>query len=111
MFKVKHDLSPPFMKELFTYVGNDKGTRSGDTFLRPKVDSVYKGEQSLRSFGHIVWNNLLVVILRTNMCSFYMLVLIYMLFFDFLYLPGVFYQFIFKIQAKEKSIFAIFYRF
>ena len=40
MFKVKHDLCPPFMKELFTYVGNENGTRSGDTFARPNVDSV-----------------------------------------------------------------------
>ena len=45
--------------------------------------------------------NPLVVILRLVSCSFYMLVLIHMLFFDFLYLPGVFYQFIFKIQAKK----------
>ena len=59
MFKVKHDLCPPFMKELFTYTGNDKRTRSGDTFIRPNVNSVYKGEQSLRSFGPIVWNNML----------------------------------------------------
>jgi hypothetical protein len=51
MFKVKHDLSPPFMKEVFTYIGNDKGTRSGDTFVRPNVGSVYKGEHSLRRFG------------------------------------------------------------
>ena len=59
MFKVKHDLSPPFMKEIFTYISNDKGTRAGDTFARPNVDSVYKGEQSLRCFGPIVWNNIL----------------------------------------------------
>ena len=59
MFKVKHDLSPPFMKEIFTYKSNDKGTRSGDTFVRPKVKSVYKGDQSLRSFGPIVWNEML----------------------------------------------------
>ena len=59
MFKVKHDLSPPFMKEIFTYLRNEKGTRSGDTFLRPSVDSVYKGDQSLRSFGPIVWNDML----------------------------------------------------
>ena len=54
MFKVKHDLSPPFMKEMFTYLSNSKGTRSGDTFARPNVDTVYKGDQSLRSFGPIV---------------------------------------------------------
>ena len=33
MYKVKHDLSPPFMKEMFTNVGNVKGTRSGDNLL------------------------------------------------------------------------------
>ena len=65
MFKVKHDLSPPFMKEIFTCTSNDKGTRSGDTFVRPGVGSVYKGDQSLRSFGPIVWNNLLPNKLKT----------------------------------------------
>ena len=59
MFKVKHDLSPPFMKEIFTYVNNVKGTRSGDYFVIPNVRSVYKGEQSLRRFGPIVWNTML----------------------------------------------------
>ena len=59
MFKVKHDLSPPFMKEIFTYTGDDKGTRSGDTFARPNVRSVSQGEHSLRSFGPIVWNTML----------------------------------------------------
>ena len=59
MFKVKHDLCPPFMKELFTYRSNENGTRSGDTFVRPNVDSVFKGEQSLRSFGPKVWNSML----------------------------------------------------
>ena len=58
MFKVKHDLSPPFMKELFDYVENEKGTRSGDTFARPNIDSVKKGERSLRNFGPIVWNTM-----------------------------------------------------
>ena len=32
---------------------------SDNTFLRPKVNTVYNGEGSLRSFGPIVWNNLL----------------------------------------------------
>ena len=59
MFKVKHDLCPPFMKEIFTYNKNSKGTRSGDTFARPNVDSVKKGDRSLRSFGPIVWNTML----------------------------------------------------
>ena len=59
MFKVKHDLSPPFMKEIFSHKVNQKGTRSGDTFDRPNVDSVKKGDRSLRSFGPIVWNTML----------------------------------------------------
>ena len=59
MYKVRHDLSPPFMKEIFTHNDSSIRTRSGDTFARPKVDSVKKGERSLRSFGPIVWNNLL----------------------------------------------------
>ena len=59
MFKIKHDLSPPFMKEIFTNKVNEKGTRSGDTFERPNVDSVKKGDRSLQSFGPIVWNTML----------------------------------------------------
>ena len=59
MFKVKHDLCPPFIKELFTHKSNENGSRSGDTFVRPNVDSVFKGEQSLRSFGPTVWNSML----------------------------------------------------
>ena len=59
MFKVKNDLSPPFMKELFNHKENEKGTRSGDTFERPHVNSVKKGDRSLRTFGPIVWNTML----------------------------------------------------
>ena len=59
MYKVKHDLCPPFIKEIFSHKENDKGTRAGDTFERPHVDSVKKGDRSLRTFGPIVWNNML----------------------------------------------------
>ena len=59
MFKVKHDLSPPFMKEIFCHKGNERGTRSGDVFVRPHVESVKKGDRSLRSFGPIIWNTML----------------------------------------------------
>ena len=34
MFKAKHDLSPPFMKEIFNHIANSVGTKSGDTFFR-----------------------------------------------------------------------------
>ena len=59
MFKVRHGLSPPFMKEIFCYKGNERGTRSGDVFARPHVESVKKGDRSLRSFGPIIWNTML----------------------------------------------------
>ena len=59
MYKVKNDLSPPFMKEIFCHKGNERGTRSGDVFVRPHVESVKKGNRSLRSFGPIVWNEML----------------------------------------------------
>ena len=56
MFKVKHDLSPHFMKDIFTM---EEGIRSRDDFRRPNVNSVKKGCRSLRNFGPIVWNKLL----------------------------------------------------
>ena len=60
MYKVKNDLSPPFMKELFTHVGTGSRSRTGgDRFLRPNVNTVHKGEHSLRSFGPILWNTML----------------------------------------------------
>jgi ribonuclease P/MRP protein subunit RPP40 len=59
MFKVKNNLSPPFMKEIFEYNSNGRTTRMGDKFARPNVNKVYSGENSLRSFGPIVWNTML----------------------------------------------------
>ena len=57
MYKTKHDLSPPFMKEVFGLVS--RNTRSGDTFHRPNVNTVKRGESSLRNLGPIVWNEML----------------------------------------------------
>ena len=57
MYKVKNDLSPPFMKDLFSEI--DRTTRSGRTFSRPNVNTVKEGDRSLRSFGPIVWNTML----------------------------------------------------
>jgi hypothetical protein len=59
MYKVKHDLCPSFIQEIFSHKENHKGTRAGDTFERPHVDSVKKGDRSLRTFGPIVWNTML----------------------------------------------------
>ena len=45
------------MKEIFCEI--ERETRSGNTFSRPNVISVKKGDRSLRTFGPIVWNTML----------------------------------------------------
>ena len=52
MFKIKHNLCPQIVQEMFSIMGNSK-------FHRPNVNSVYNGEQSLRYFGPIVWNQMI----------------------------------------------------
>ena len=59
MYKVKNNLSPPFMNDIFDHMGHGRETRMGDKFTRPKVNKVYKGNNSLRIFGPIVWNDML----------------------------------------------------
>ena len=56
MFKVKNGLSPEIMKNIF-HVNSDP--RVEKSFFRPNVNTVFKGEQSLRSFGPIVWNSMI----------------------------------------------------
>jgi hypothetical protein len=58
VYKAKHDLSPPFMKEIFV-TANKRETRSGDSLVRPHVRTVNSGERTLRNFGSIVWNTML----------------------------------------------------
>ena len=65
MYMVKNNLSPPFMQNIFEYKGSGRITRMGDKFARPNVNKVYKGENSLRYFGPIVWNTMLPEKLKT----------------------------------------------
>lgn len=51
MYKFKNGLSPAFMQDIWEL--------NGDRFVRPHVNSVKKGCRSLRSFGPIVWNQML----------------------------------------------------
>ena len=55
MFKVKHKLCPEIVQSVFC---QREGKRSGASFLRPLVNSVYNGEQSFRSFGPVVWDTM-----------------------------------------------------
>ena len=59
MYKVKNNLSPSFMKEIFDHNSSGPITRMGDKFTRPNVNKVHKGEHSLRNFGPVVWNTML----------------------------------------------------
>ena len=58
VYKVINGLSPQFMNDIFDLY-HGPSTRSGKAFLRPKCNTVYKGDNSLRSFGPIVWDNML----------------------------------------------------
>ena len=57
MYKFKHGISPPLMNGIFTRHNNNAyNLRSHTEFYRPKVNTVYSGENSLRHFGPLVWN-------------------------------------------------------
>ena len=58
MYIAMNSLCPSIMKDILGG-GKISANRSGNTFARPKVTTVYKGENSLRIFGPIVWNNML----------------------------------------------------
>ena len=57
MFKVKHNLCPEFIQNIFHQ--KNSTTRSKANFHRPTVNTVYNGEQSLRYFGPIVRDKML----------------------------------------------------
>ena len=66
MFKVKNNLCPAIVQRLF-YLNNNP--RSDAYFHRPNVNSVYKGEQSVRNFGAIVWNTMVPAELKKTFFS------------------------------------------
>ena len=58
MYKIKNDLAPEVMKNLFEQK-EASYCRSGSSFARPNVSTVNKGLNSLRSFGPVMWNIML----------------------------------------------------
>ena len=56
MYKAKKDLSPSFMKEIFTY----------NIFICPKVRTDM-GKLSIRSFGPIVWNRMVPDYIKSSL--------------------------------------------
>ena len=59
MYKVVHKLCPSIMNDLFVPQTTTRQTGSKSAFIRPRVNSVYYGEHSIRSFGPIVWDEML----------------------------------------------------
>ena len=53
MYKVKNDLSPPFMNEIFSY------NEYREKFYLPYARTTKMGQGSIRIFGPIVWNTML----------------------------------------------------
>ena len=58
IYKAKHDLSPPFMKEIFVS-SSTRETRSGDSLAKPHVNKEKTGVRTLENFGSTIWNNML----------------------------------------------------
>jgi ribonuclease P/MRP protein subunit RPP40 len=56
MFKVKNKLCPEMIQSLFCL---NLSEMSSASFVRPRVNSVYKGKQSIRYFGPVVWDSML----------------------------------------------------
>ena len=58
MYKIIHNLCPPIMNELVVGQNNLSG-RSNTSFIKPKVNTVYYGDNSFRNFGPRVWDEML----------------------------------------------------
>ena len=60
LYKVKNDLCPLFMKDIFTY------NKANDKFICPKVRTDM-GKLSIRSFGPIVWNTMVPYNIKSSL--------------------------------------------
>ena len=56
MFKVRKDMSPAIMKEIFQVRENPYDLRQNSYFAIPKVNSVYHGSESISNLGPRIWN-------------------------------------------------------
>ena len=57
MYKVKNNLGPNLLENIFALNSHTRiGLRSSSDFLRPRVNSVHYGKDSLQYFGSIIWN-------------------------------------------------------
>ena len=56
MFKVSNKLTIPLMNEIFVKRNNAYNLRKPSEFVRPKVQSVFHGKESISYFGPQIWD-------------------------------------------------------
>ena len=57
MYKVKNNLGPSILENIFKLNTHSRpGLRTNSDFLRPRVNTVHFGKDSLQYFGSVIWN-------------------------------------------------------
>ena len=69
IYKALHDISGNKLKELFVRRESTLSLRSKLELVIPSVNSVLKGKNSLRYFGSVIWNSLLIEIREDDSIS------------------------------------------
>ena len=68
MFKVRHDLCPPTVKNLFSLKSSTYNLRGAD-FHIPRFNTVAYGKHSLRYIGPMLWNRLSTNLKTYHLCN------------------------------------------
>ena len=55
MYKVKNNISPNYIREIFPFSNSNYNTRTSNTFERPRVNTVVWGSETLRNLGPQIW--------------------------------------------------------
>ena len=59
MYKTKNNLGPNLLNNIFNFNNNIRaGLRSNSEFLRPRVNTVHFGKDSLKYFGSVIWDKI-----------------------------------------------------
>ena len=56
MYKVRNNISPNFIREIFPTLECAYNLRESKDFIKPRRNTVYCGEESLRNIGPKIWN-------------------------------------------------------
>ena len=73
IYKVKHKISPNFIREIFPQSDSAYNLRNTSDFNRPKVNTVLWGSETLRYIGPIIWDllplNIKTIVTLTSFIS------------------------------------------